>query len=100
MSVEYYNYKDRKTVEVECSISLSNPEDKFNDMIEEGYTVHEALISMMQDAVVENKVEKMYPSYNVKGLTYFVGTAEVSGVSGATDLCLVDLVEYNDDEGW
>jgi hypothetical protein len=94
MSVEYY--KDRKTVEIECFISLSNPEDKFNDMIEEGCTVHEALIYMMRDAVVENKVEKMYPNYNVKGLTYLADDTLPNGGIGSCELCEVDLVEYID----
>jgi hypothetical protein len=51
-----------------CEPSLCNPEDKFNDLIEEGYSINEALLSIMEDAIVEQKIEENYPDYLIHSL--------------------------------
>ena len=48
-----------------CEPSLCNPEDKFNDLIEEGYSINEALLSIMEDAIVEQKIEEITVSMEV-----------------------------------
>ena len=53
-----------KNIKLEkCQPSLCNPEDKFNDLIKEGYSVNDALLAIMEDAIVENKIEESYPDY-------------------------------------
>jgi len=61
--------KDMKTIKLEkCQPSLCNPEDKFNDLIEEGYSINDALLAIMEDAIVENKIEETYPDYVITSL--------------------------------
>lgn len=51
-----------------CEPLLCNPVDKFNDLIEEGYSINEALLSIMEDAIVEQKIEENYPDYVIHSL--------------------------------
>jgi hypothetical protein len=46
-----------------CQPVLGNPEDKFNDLIEMGLSVREALLDLMEESIVENKIEEQYPDY-------------------------------------
>jgi hypothetical protein len=42
---------------------LMNPEDKFNDLLKFGLSVNQALIEIMEDAILEKKIEELYPDY-------------------------------------
>ena len=55
------NYK--KVIIENCEPTLCNPEDKFNDLIESGLSVNEALLDIMEDAILEKKIEEEYPDY-------------------------------------
>ena len=52
-----------------CKPSLCNPEDVFNDLIESGYSVNDALLSIMEDAIVDNKIEESYSDYCIDSAT-------------------------------
>ena len=55
--------KNLKVVVENCEPFLMNPEDKFNDLLEDGWSVNEALLSLMEDAIVENRLNEKYPDY-------------------------------------
>jgi len=59
---------DMKVTLKNCEPLLCNPEDKYNDLLEAGYSVHEALLIMMEDAIVENKIDESYPDYVIESL--------------------------------
>lgn len=42
---------------------LMNPEDKFNDLLKFGLSVNQALLEIMEDAILEKKIEELYPDY-------------------------------------
>lgn len=42
---------------------LSNPEDVFNDLIAEGYTVREALFQIIEDELLEQELQNKYPDF-------------------------------------
>ena len=55
-----------KTVTIKPHITLCNPEDYFNDLIEDGVSVHDALVSIMEDELVHAELERDYPNYTVR----------------------------------
>ena len=55
-----------KTVTIKPQITLCNPEDYFNDLIEDGVSVHDALVSIMEDELVYAELERDYPNYTVR----------------------------------
>jgi len=59
-----------QTVIIEnCKPSLSNPVDYFKMLTEEeGMSINDALLTIMEDAIVEKKIEEQYPDY--MGVTY------------------------------
>ena len=42
---------------------LMNPEDKFNDLLKYGLSVNQALLEIMEDAILEKKIEELYPDH-------------------------------------
>ena len=52
-----------KVVIENCSPTLCNPEDKFLHLIENGYSLNEALTSIIEDEILEKKIEENYPEY-------------------------------------
>ena len=53
----------KKTINVVTNFLLSGVEDLFSDLIEEGYTIAEALDIIAGDAVLRYEVGKSYSSY-------------------------------------
>ena len=53
----------KKTINVGTDFLLSGVEDLFSDLIEEGYTIAEALDIIAGDAVLRYEVGKSYSSY-------------------------------------
>ena len=52
-----------------CKPSLCNPIDYFKMLTEEeGVSINDALLSIMEDAIVEKKLEEQYPNH--MGVTY------------------------------
>ena len=52
---------NKNTVRIEVEPTLMNPEDFFNDMIEDGVSVHDALMAIMEDELVNAEVNRMFP---------------------------------------
>jgi hypothetical protein len=62
--IKTLDMKKRLKVVVEnCEPLLMNPEDKFNDLVRDGWSVNDALLSIMEDAILEKKLEEDYPDY-------------------------------------
>ena len=49
-----------KKITVDASVPMLNPEDWFNDMIEDGVSVEEALDTIIVASIVMNKVNEMF----------------------------------------
>ena len=56
--------KMKRVVVKNVNVSLCNPEDKFRDMMEEGWDMNDALLELMEEAVLHNKLERKYPNWN------------------------------------
>ena len=53
--------ENNKTIKVKVEIAgIQNPEDYFNDLIEDGFSVREALLIIMEDELVHTKVADMF----------------------------------------
>jgi hypothetical protein len=61
--------KRLKVVVENCEPLLMNPEDKFNDLVKNGWSVNDALLSIMEDAILEKKLEEEYPDYLPDSMT-------------------------------
>jgi len=59
-----------QTVIIEnCKPSLANPVDYFKMLTEEeGMSINDALLTIMEDAILDKKIEEQYPDY--MGVTY------------------------------
>ena len=59
-----------QTVIIEnCKPSLCNPIDYFKMLTEEeGMSINDALLTIMEDAILDKKIEEQYPDY--MGVTY------------------------------
>jgi len=55
-----------KTVTIKPQITLCNPADYFNDLIEDGVSVHDALVSIMEEELVQEELQRKYPNYTVR----------------------------------
>lgn len=55
--------KTLKVVVKNCEPLLMNPEDKFDDLLRDGMSINEALLSIMEDSILEKKLEEEYPNY-------------------------------------
>ena len=55
-----------KTVTIRPQMTLCNPEDYFNDLIEDGVSVRDALVSIMEDELVHEELHRKYPNYTVR----------------------------------
>jgi hypothetical protein len=56
-----------KTINIGTQFLLSGVEDFFSDLIEEGYTITEALDIISSDAVLRFELDKSYSSYMMSG---------------------------------
>ena len=56
--------KDKNTIKITVEPTLMNPEDFFNDLIEDGCSVNEALKAIIEDELVNAKLADMseFPS--------------------------------------
>ena len=57
--------ENNKTIKVKVEVVLQNPEDYFNDLIDDGFSVREALLTIMEDELVHAKVHNMYPEMSI-----------------------------------
>ena len=55
---------------------LDNPEELLNDLIEDGWTMKDALTEIMRDAIIENRLSNSYPDY--VGVSYEYDEDEVT----------------------
>lgn len=55
------NKKEVKTVKIITDVVLCNPEDYFQDMLNDGFTIHEALMTIVGDELVYAKLHNMFP---------------------------------------
>ena len=55
-----------KTIVVRPEITLCNPEDYFNDLIKDGVSVHDALVTIMEDEIVHTVLKRDYPNWDVR----------------------------------
>ena len=53
--------KPVKTVKIKTDPVLCNPEDYFQDMINDGFSIHEALMTIIGDELVYAKLHHMFP---------------------------------------
>jgi len=53
------SYVSGMKIEVEAEPYLLNPEDLFNDLVEDGVSVHDALNHIVTESIVEAKVSDM-----------------------------------------
>ena len=77
-------YKSGMKVKVNGEVPVLNPEDHFNDMIEDGFSVEEALDTVITESIVISKVndllednEDLYPGdFHSDGYGMFEVTIE------------------------
>jgi len=50
-----------KTIKMRVMMTLMNPEDYFNDLVEDGYSVHDALVAIMEGELVHAELAHMFP---------------------------------------
>ena len=55
---------------------FDNPEELLNDLIEDGWTMKDALTEIMRDAIIENRLSNSYPDY--VGVSYEYDEDEVT----------------------
>ena len=53
--------KEVKTVKISVEAVLCNPEDFFQDLINDGFSIHEALMTIIGDELVHAKLHHMFP---------------------------------------
>jgi hypothetical protein len=53
------SYVSGMKIEVEAEPHLMNPEELFNDLVKDGFSVDEAINHIVTDAIVEAKVDVM-----------------------------------------
>jgi len=58
-----------KTINIGDDFLLSGVEDFFNDLIEEGFTITQALNIIAEDAVLRYETDRLYPAYMVVSST-------------------------------
>ena len=63
---------NKNTIKVKAEVVLQNPEDYFNDLVDDGFSVREALLIIMEEELVHAKVHNMYPEMSV-GEMYNLG---------------------------
>ena len=56
--------KMKRVVVKNVNVSLCNPEDKLIDLLEDGWDMNDALIELMEEAVLWSKLDKKYPNWN------------------------------------
>ena len=62
--------KMKRVVVKNVNVSLCNPEDKFIDLMEEGWDMNDALLELMEEAILNYKIEKKYPNWNPSMISY------------------------------
>ena len=62
--------KMKRVVVKNVNVSLCNPEDRLTDLLEDGYSMNEALLDIMEEAVLYNKLERKYPTWNPSMISY------------------------------
>jgi len=55
-----------KTVVIKPTLTLCNPEDYFNDLVKDGVSVHDALVTIMEDEIVHAELNRDYPNWDVR----------------------------------
>jgi len=50
-----------RTIRIKVEPTLMNPEDYFNDLVEDGVSVHDALMTIMEGELVNAEVNRMFP---------------------------------------
>ena len=62
--------KMKRVVVKNVNVSLCNPEDRLTDLLEDGYTMNGALLELMEEAVLYNRIERKYPNWNPTMMSY------------------------------
>ena len=57
--------ENNKTIKVKVEVVLQNPEDYFNDLVEDGCTVREAILTILEDELLHTKVHDMFPEMSI-----------------------------------
>ena len=81
-----------KTVTIKPHITLCNPEDYFNDLIEDGVSVHDALVTIMEDELVQEELQRKYPNYTVRDDGWDLDD------NGLESVYTIRLIEMDDDD--
>ena len=56
---------NKNTIKVKAEVVLQNPEDYFNDLVEDGCTVREAILTILEDELLHTKVHDMFPEMSI-----------------------------------
>ena len=58
--------ENNKTIKVKVELAgIQNPEDYFNDLVEDGCTVREAILTILEDELLHTKVYDMFPEMSI-----------------------------------
>ena len=58
--------ENKNTIKVEVELAgVQNPEDYFNDLVEDGCTVREAILAVLEDELLHTKVRDMFPEMSI-----------------------------------
>ena len=58
--------ENNKTIKVKVGLAgIQNPEDYFNDLVEDGCTVREAILTILEDELLHTKVHDMFPEMSI-----------------------------------
>ena len=79
---------NNNTIRVEVEPTLMNPEEYFNDLIEDGVSVHDALMTIMEDELVYAEVNRMFPNGEMS-----IGDSEDLG--GGVHEIVLEKTEWN-----
>ena len=55
-----------KTITIRPEVTLSNPEEFFQDMIDDGISVRDALMTIMEDELVHAELDRDHHEYEVR----------------------------------
>ena len=82
-----------KTITIKPEVTLGNPEDFFKDMIDDGISVREALMTIMEDELVHAELNRDHSDYDVRDDGW-----QIEHASGYGSIYTIKLIKRDDED--
>ena len=82
-----------KTITIRPEVTLANPEDFFQDMIDDGLSVREALMTIMEDELVHAELNREHHEYDVRDDGW-----QIEHASGYGSIYTIKLIKRDDED--